>query len=75
MARYDDGLPILLEDFGKGSKAVRIGYGRFILILVICLLLVLLQPFGLIPLLEDGDVTLYGETPLGNRPPVSIVAL
>jgi hypothetical protein len=34
----------------------------------------LLQPFGLIPVLEDGDLTLYGESRPINLPPLLIVA-
>jgi hypothetical protein len=34
----------------------------------------LLQPFGLIPVLEDGDLTLYGESHPINLPPTLFVA-
>jgi hypothetical protein len=33
-----------------------------------------LQPFGLIPVLEDGDLTLYGESRPINHPPLVVVA-
>jgi hypothetical protein len=34
----------------------------------------LLQPFGLIPVLQDGDLTLYGERRPINLPPLLVVA-